>query len=751
MIAYVRAPVRLAFAVAMLAGLRGSGAAAQVAPYPATRRVAQVDTHHGVAVADPYRWLEDGRSEEARAWFRAQGRYARGVLDTLPGHDALLARMRAIGAAAPPEVSLPQEAGGRWFYTVRRAGEPVARGYVRDGATGAERLLVDPASVGGSGAVGANALVTFRPAPDGRRVLYGVTSGGSEAVVLRVRDVATGRDVGAAVDRNRLDVNAWLPDGRAFLYLQLPDRPAGAPPTAVFRDMGVRRHRVGDTTGAADPEVFSAAAVGLDPTLFPAVAVDALSGLAFATLRTGVERHLAVFVAPLAAVAGEGGHAAHTPAWRPLFGLADSVLAVAAHGPDLYVLMRKGAPRGRVVRTRLAAPDLATADVVVPEGAGSLQGMDAALDGVYVREFAAGGVGLTRRPWGGRATRPAQPVALPPGTSVGSVRAQPLRPGVLLTLDSWTAVGRAYRYDPARARLASLPLRPASPYDRLDGYVAETVGVPSHDGVRVPLTIVRPARVARDGHLRVLLAGYGAVGRTDPPSFLPELRPWYEPWSEARGDAGGATAVCHVRGGGYYGAAWHAAGRQATKPNSWRDFVACAEYLVHAGYTRPARLAVTGASAGGITVGRAVTERPDLFAAAVIAAGVLDAVRFETTPGGPANVREFGSVATEAGFRGLLAMSPVHHVRPGTAYPAVLLTAGLNDPRVPAWQPGKMAAALQAASTSGRPVLLRVDEAAGHGAAGTDDALRRYLADFLAFILAATGAPTLQPTAAPRR
>ncbi|MBA2571558.1 MAG: S9 family peptidase, partial [Gemmatimonadetes bacterium] len=200
-----------------------------------------------------------------------------------------------------------------------------------------------------------------------------------------------------------------------------------------------------------------------------------------------------------------------------------------------------------------------------------------------------------------------------------------------------------------------------------------------------------------------------------------------------------ATAVCHVRGGGYYGASWHAAGRQATKPNSWRDFIACAEYLVREGYTRPERLAVTGGSAGGIVVGRAITERPDLFAAAIIAVGVLDAVRFETTPGGPANVREFGSVAAEAGFRALLAMSPVHHVRPGTPYPAVLLTAGLNDPRVPPWQPGKMAAALQTATTSGRPVLLRVDDAEGHGAASTDDQFRRLVADFLVFALAATG------------
>ncbi len=700
--------------------------AAARAQLPATPIGPVVDTLHGTPVHDPYRWIEDRDSEEVRAWFRAQAGYARTQLDALPGRDALLARIRDIGGAAPPDVSLPQEAGGRWFYTIRRPGEPVARGYVRDGLTGKARLLVDPATVGSSGSAGANALSTFRPAPDGRLILYGVTSGGSEAAVLRVREVATGRDIGAPVERHRFDANAWLPDGRAFLYLQLRDLPVGAPPTALFRHIRVLRRRLGGG-GAADSVIFSAASVGLDSTLFPAVAVDARSGLVFATLRSGVERHTAFFVAPVADVARG------VPAWRPLFGRADSVVAVAADGADLYVLTRKGAPLGRVVRTRLAAPDLGAAPVVLPEGAGSLQGMDAARDGVYVRALAEGSVGLHRIPWGGRAA----PVALPPGTSVGGVRVNPLRPGVLLTLDSWTSVGMAYRYDPSRDALERLPLRPPGPYDRLAGYVAETVLVPSHDGLRVPLTITRPERMARNGTLRVLLAGYGAYGRPDPPSYLPELRPWY--------DAGGAAAVCHVRGGGYFGASWHAAGQQATKPNSWRDFIACAEYLVREGYTRPERLAVTGASAGGIVVGRAVTERPDLFAAAIISVGVLDAVRFETTQGGPANVREFGSVVTEPGFRALLAMSPVHHVRPGTLYPAVLLTAGLNDPRVPPWQPGKMAAALQAANTSGRPVLLRLDEAEGHGAGSTDDQFRRFLADFLAFAIAATGTPAQPP------
>jgi prolyl oligopeptidase len=706
----------------LLGGIPLAPARAQA---PSTPVASVIDTLYGTPVPDPYRWLEDGASAEVQAWFRSQGAHARSSLDDLPGRAAILERIRAIGEAAPPDVSLPIEAGGRWFYTIRRAGEPVPRGYVRDAWTGEERLLVNPADVGGTGEAGANRLATYSPSPDGRLVLYGITSGGSESVVLRVRDVENGSDMDGPFVRNRWDGMArWNSDGRAFFYLQLRDLPADAPPTELFLDTRVMRHRMG-----ADPtartSVFSAAAVGEDPRLLAFVDVDPRSGLAIGQLNSGVEMHSTGFYVASAADVTD-----RTPSWRRLFEFTDSVGAIAIYGADLYALTRKGAPLGRIVRTPLADPDLASAAVVLPEGSHSIEGMSSALDGLYVRVFVDGVNGMTRVPWSGAV----DPIELPLGTSVEQVHADPLRVGVLLTLVSTASASRPYRYDPSTDALEPLPLRELGPGDRLEGFVTENLFVPSHDGVRVPLTITRRADGARDGSMPLLLYGYGAYSVTDPPAYRPELRPWFE--------SGGGLARCHVRGGGYYGEAWHQAGQKATKPNTWLDFIACAEHLVREGYTRPDRLAALGMSAGGITVGRAISERPDLFAAAIIGVGILDAVRFETTPNGPPNVPEFGSVATEEGFRALLAMSAVHHVRPGTPYPAVLLTTGLNDPRVASWQPAKMAAALQVATTSGRPVLLRVDEAAGHSpAGGTDEQFRQEMADWLAFIMAATGMP----------
>ena len=708
--------------LAMLGAVSVAAAHAQAPPTPVGTTV---DTLYGTPVPDPYRWLEDGVSAEVQAWFRAQGAYARAALDALPGRAAILERIRAIGAAAPPDVSLPRHSGGRWFYTIRRPGEPVPRGYVRDGWTGEELLLVDPAEVGGTGDRGANRLATFLPSPDGRLVLYGVTTGGSESVLLRVKDVASGGELDGPIERNRWEGMArWMPDGRGFVYLQLRDLPADAAPTELFRDVRVLRHRM-STDPASDPPVFSAAAVGEDPRLLAFVTIDGRNGLAFGQLNSGVELHsTAFYVAPVGDVA-DG-----TPSWRRLFAFSDSVGDIAAHGTDLYALTRKGAPLGRIVRTRLANPDLASAQVVLPEGAHSIEALSSALDGLYVRAFADGANRITRLPWSGAA----DPIELPPGTSVEQVRADPLRAGILLTLVSTTSASQSFRYDPSTDALEPLPLRQLGPDDRIEGFVTEELLASSHDGIAVPLSITRREDAPRDGSMPVLLYGYGAYGITDPPAYRPEIRPWLE--------SGGAAARCHARGGGYYGEAWHEAGQKATKPNTWLDFIACAEHLVREGYTRPERLAAFGISAGGITVGRAITERPDLFAAAIIGVGVLDAVRFETTPNGPPNIPELGSVATEEGFRALLAMSAVHNVRPDTRYPAVLLTTGLNDPRVASWQPGKMAAALQAATTSGRPVLLRVDEAAGHSpAGGTDEQFRQEMADWLAFIMTATGMP----------
>jgi prolyl oligopeptidase len=329
-------------------------------------------------------------------------------------------------------------------------------------------------------------------------------------------------------------------------------------------------------------------------------------------------------------------------------------------------------------------------------------------------------------------------IALPFQGTVGFLSTDPRLLGAFIYLTTWTQSPRWYRYTPENKKITDSGLQPASPVD-FSGYEALEVKARSADGTMVPLSIILQKGLPRDGSHPTLLGGYGAYGISSLPIFDPKRLAWME--------RGGIYAIAHVRGGGEYGEDWHLAGWKKTKMNTIDDFIACAEYLIAQKFTSPSKLAGTGTSAGGILIGRAITKRPDLFAAAVSRVGASNPLRFEVTQGGPANVPEFGTVTIREEFEGLRAMDPYANVASNTRYPAVLLTAGINDPRVPPWQPGKMAARLQSATTSGKPVLLRVEFDAGHGIGSTRSQLREELADTYSFLMWQFGQPDYQPPA----
>jgi prolyl oligopeptidase len=297
-------------------------------------------------------------------------------------------------------------------------------------------------------------------------------------------------------------------------------------------------------------------------------------------------------------------------------------------------------------------------------------------------------------------------------------------------MQSWTKSPAFYFYDPNRKTVTDAMLLPASPVD-FSGVEWVRVMAKSHDGTMIPLTIIHKRGLKRDGKNPTFLEGYGAYGFSINPNFNPVFIPWLE--------RGGVVAFPSIRGGGEYGKEWHLAGFQKTKPNSWKDYIACAEYLVREGYSSPAYLAAYGGSAGGIVVGNAIIERPDLFGAAFLNAGYMNPLRAETTPNGIASVPEFGSVKTQEGFNALRTMDSYQNVRDGIAYPAVLLMHGINDQRVAPWMSAKMAARLQAATSSDKPILLRIDYDAGHGVGLTRQQRNEEQADIYAFLFQQLG------------
>lgn len=336
--------------------------------------------------------------------------------------------------------------------------------------------------------------------------------------------------------------------------------------------------------------------------------------------------------------------------------------------------------------------------------------------------------------------RPVQELPLPYKGAIGSLVTDYRHPGAIFEETAWTHSALWYAYDPQTHRIVDTRLKPLSPVD-MSGYTSVEVKAPSADGTLIPLSIIYKKGLALDGSHPTLLDGYGAYGEVMSPYFNPTRKPWL--------DQGGVIAESHVRGGGEYGEGWHLAGQKLTKHHTWEDFIACGQYLIDHGYTSPAHLAGEGTSAGGITIGRAITARPDLFGAALIRVGVSNAVRQELSPNGPPNIPEFGSVTTPDGFQALYEMDAYQHVKDGVKYPAAMVETGINDPRVASWEPAKMATRLQAATGSGKPILLRVDYDAGHGMGSTKAQNDLLLADEYAFLLWQLGDPAFQPAAPP--
>jgi prolyl oligopeptidase len=386
----------------------------------------------------------------------------------------------------------------------------------------------------------------------------------------------------------------------------------------------------------------------------------------------------------------------------------------------------------------LSNPDLAKAEVVVPAGESVITTIRSARDALYV----VSRDGVTQSLWRvahARASRP-EKIALPFEGGVDITGASPDRDGVVFELSGWTRAIRPYVYEPAARKVAMLPFVAPGAYDAPDDIVAREVRVKSHDGVEVPVSIVARKDLKLDGSNPTIIYGYGAYASTDDPFFNPRLYAWLK--------RGGVYAYAHVRGGGAFGEEWHLAGRKATKPNTWKDAIAAAEWLIANGYTSKSRLGIYGGSAGGILVGRAITERPDLFAVAVPVVGVFDTTRSELSANGAANIPEFGSMKDEADARALMAMSTYHAIRDATSYPGVMFDHGVNDIRVDVWQSLKGAARMAAATSSGKPVLLRLDYDSGHGQGSTRAQSQARMADTWAFMLWQMGVPEFQPEAA---
>ncbi len=698
-------------------------------PKPPVAKVAPVtDDYFGTRITDPYRWMESRPQPQFAAYLRGQDSYARAVLGRIPGRDALAREIGAVSGLLPRVHSVVL-AGDRIFYLKRPAGAQVDRLVMQD-AKGREIVLVDPSTLGSNGRHAE--IDQFAPTEDGSKVVYGVSEGGSENSTLHVIDTETGKVGPDSIDRAQFASVSWAPDGKSFFYDRLPASAATASPVDQYAHQIVFRHRLGEEPGQDTPVLdsdhlpfpFKAAAV------FPLIAIVPGSDFALASISNGVAPEMTLYATPLTALLA--GH----PDWKNVVTAEDGAVDLAVRGDRIDLLTHKDAPRFQIVETSLAAPDLAHAKVVVPQGEGVLTSIDAARDGLYYTSRDGATFSLHRL---GEGAVRADDIALPFAGTIapeGGLVTDPTRPGALVSLESWVRAREWLRYDPTAGSLSDTHILPPFPRD-LSAYQSEETVAVAPDGTQVPVSIVSRRDAPHDGKRPTYLVGYGAYGMSYDPAFNPSFLPWL--------DRGGIYVVAHVRGGGEKGQAWHDAGKIETKQNTIHDFIAAGEMLIAKGYTDKAHLGGEGTSAGGILIGGAITQRPDLFRAALIRVGATNTIREEYTAGGPANIPEFGTVTNREQFPSMLAMDAYNNVRKGVDYPAVLLTGGAEDPRVTVWIPAKMTAKLQADTASGRPVLLRVEFDAGHGIGSTRKQRDDETADEFAFLLWQFGEKGFQP------
>jgi prolyl oligopeptidase len=684
---------------------------------PPVARIEPVrETFFGQTIEDPYRWMENAKDKDWTPFMRGQDSHARAMLGAIPGRDALKQRISELSGGTPVAFGV-QSAGGNVFYQVRPAGADNFKLAVRQGASGDERILIDPTVMKGDDGKHMS-LDWWLVSPNGQHVVYGLSSAGSENSVLHVIEVQSRRVLPERIVGTQYANPSWLPDGSGFFYRRIAD---GAQLGTVdyYKKPPVLLHKLG--TEPKDDALLVAfgkdAAVAIADNDFPAIfASRGSSDWAVLGVFGGVRRENPLYVAKLADVVT--GRAA----WKQVCSIDDEVVDFAFDANDLFMITTKNASNGKVLRTPLANASYKEATTIVPEGGLVIESMALARDGLYLQALDGGYHSVRKWARDGTLTD----VTLPWEGAISRMSANALEDGCWLDGTGWLLPMTNFRHDPASGKTERVALSPSSTLD-LSAYEAIRTHAVARDGTTIPLSIVAKKGLKRDGRNPTLVSAYGAYQVVSAPFFSPRVLAFLE--------RGGVFATAHVRGGGEYGKRWWKGGQKLSKPNTWRDLIACCEQVILRRWASKKTLTIQGGSAGGIAVGRALTERPDLFAGVISNVGVSNALRAEFSQNGPPNIDEFGSVKDKNGFIGLVAMDAAHHVRNGVQYPAVLLTVGMTDPRVEAWHGGKMAARLQKANRSANPILLRVGFDEGHGLGSTRSQIDDERADEFAFVL----------------
>jgi prolyl oligopeptidase len=679
-------------------------------PYPSTRRDETVDLLHGERVADPYRWLEDTSSSETAEWVKLQNELTESVLATVPGRTEIRDRLTQVWDY--PRIGVPHERGGRWFQLRNSGLQPQAVLYVMTSPSDEGRVLLDPNTLSDDGTV---ALMSWTVSTDGRLLAYATSASGSDWMTWRVRQIDTGVDSADVLEWSKFSDAAFNPDATCLFYVALDPPQPGREYLEESRIPRLMRHVLG-TSQAQDAVVFTAP--DQPEWILGVTTTDDGRFLTLSIFRgTFPENQLHVLDM--------------TGPDTAFVALADDFTAhveVAGNvGDTFYLVTDNGAERRRIVAVDAADALEEHRREVVAESDDTLSSAWLYAGRLVVHYLHDAHSRLAVYDLDGTNVGD---IDLPGIVSVTETSGHVDRSSMHFTTTSFTDSGSLFEHDLRTGKTEQLPTQRAATDP--NALVTEQVFVSSADGARVPVFLVHRRDVTPTGDVPVLLYGYGGFNIPLTPAFSALRAVWAE--------RGGLLAVANLRGGGEYGRGWYDAGRLANKQNVFDDFCAVAEWLGGAsGWSRPERVAINGGSNGGLLVGACLTQRPELFGAAVPAVGVLDMLRFHRFTIGWAWTSDYGDPDDPEHYRWLRAYSPLHNIRPGAAYPATLVLTGDHDDRVAPGHSFKFAAALQSAQAGDAPILVRVETSAGHGAGKPTRKVIEEAADLLAFVEHALG------------
>ena len=694
--------------------------------YPETSKGDLVETQFGEVVADPYRWLEnDVRTDKAVAdWVAKQNSLTQGYLAQLPQRAWFAQRIKAL--MDYERFGLPRKAGSHYFYMRNSGLQNQSQLFVRKGLNGAPKLLIDPNAWAKDGATALDAWV---PSKNGKLLAYSIQDGGSDWRTIKVLDVTTGKDLVDGIKWAKFTNIAWV-GSEGFLYSRFPEPQAGAEFQSLNKNQAIYFHRIG-TPQAQDELVY---ATPDEPELGHSAEVTHDGRWVVITTSRGTDSRYAIHIMP-------PGKDRKWQAQTVVAGLEHSWNLIDGIGDSLYFVTNKDAPRMKVVRADLKKQGLYRipcagsdkpddvcleprpefTDIIAerPETLDRAQIVGDRLILAYLKD--AKSMAEVRSLDG----KPVQQIALNAIGTASGFSGEPGDPETFYAFSSFNQPSGIYRFDArtGKSEPFALPKLTFNPGD----YAIEQRFYNSKDGTRVPMFVVRRKDVAQAGKaVPTLLYGYGGFDISLTPGFSAVRMAWLE--------AGGAFALANLRGGGEYGKAWHDAGRLNNKQNVFDDFIAAGEYLIAQGITPKTGLTIQGGSNGGLLVGAVVNQRPDLFAAANAAVGVMDMLRFDRFTAGRYWVDDYGYPSKEADWRVLRAYSPYHNIKVGVEYPAMLVTTADTDDRVVPGHSFKYTAALQAAKAGDKPHLIRIETRAGHGSGKPTDKAVAEGADILAFL-----------------